>query len=223
MNIHVYPSVEDLAHNAATIVESAISIHGDINLGLAGGSTPRLIHELLADRSIEWNHVTAWMSDERWVPSDHQDCNQKMARETLIDRVGAKFLAPDTDLEEPAASASAFERTLAEAGVGSDRYSIAMLGLGTDGHTASLFPGTEALLATGRNYVANWVPALDTWRLTATYDLLATVDKILFLVGGLAKAEVMARIAAGEDYPASAVEARGTVEWLVDRDAASLL
>lgn len=223
MNIHVYPSIDDLAHNAATIVEAAVSTHTDISLGLAGGSTPRLIHELLGQRPIDWSGVTTWMSDERWLPPDDEESNQRMARETLVDRVGVKFVAPDTTLSDPGSAAADFEMALSEAGIGSQRYSIVMLGLGTDGHTASLFPGTDALTTTNRMYVENWVPSLDTWRLTATYDLLATVDRILFLVAGTAKADIMARIAAGGDYPASAVTARSNVEWLVDREAASLL
>lgn len=223
MNIQVFPSIDDLAHNAATVIESAVSTHTDINLGLAGGATPRRIHQLLADRSIEWDGVTTWISDERWVAPDHEDSNQRMARETLVDAVGVRFLAPDTTLGDPATAATAFEATLSEAGVGSDRYSIVMLGLGTDGHTASLFPGTEALSVTERTYVENWVPALDTWRLTATYELLADTDRILFLVGGGGKAEIIARIADGEHFPASGVTARSKVDWLIDRDAASLL
>jgi 6-phosphogluconolactonase len=223
MNIHVHPSVDDLAHRAATIIESAISTHDDINLGVAGGSTPRLVHGLLAERPIDWNRVTAWMTDERWVEPDHPDSNQQMVRETLADLVDVRFLAPDTTLHDPATSAAAYEATLVGGGIGSERHSIVMLGLGTDGHTASLFPGTEALRTTGRSYVANWVPDLGAWRLTATYDLLALADRVMFLVTGEGKAEVMARIASGEEYPASAVTSRGEVEWLVDREAASLL
>ena len=223
MNIHVHPSVDDLAHTAASIIESAISTHDDINLGVAGGSTPRLVHGLLAERPIDWNRVTAWMTDERWVGPDHPDSNQRMVRETLAGLVDVRFLAPDTTLQDPATSAAAFEAALVGGGIVSERHSIVMLGLGTDGHTASLFPDTDALTARGQSYVANWVPALETWRLTATYELLALADRVMFLVTGGAKAGVMAQIAAGEEFPASAVTARGEVEWLVDREAAALL
>lgn len=223
MNITVYRDIEDVAEATAALVADAIEASPDLSLGLAGGSTPRLVHQLLAQRDMAWGGVTAWMTDERWVPPEHDDSNQRMARETLVDVTGVSFLAPDTSGEDPHAAALAFEHTLRTAGIGEGRHSVVMLGMGPDGHTASLFPGTEALTVTGRRYVANWVEVHDTWRLTATYDLLNRSDAVLFLVTGRSKAEMVQGIVDGEPVPAARVKPRGVVRWLLDEEAASLL
>jgi len=96
-----------------------------------------------------------------------------------------------------------------------------MLGMGDDGHTASLFPGTEALRITNREYVANWVPQHDTWRLTATFRLIAAADLVLFVVTGSRKAPMIAAVAAGADVPSAQVTARTQVRWILDQDAAA--
>jgi len=223
MNITVYRDIEGVAEAAAALVADAINTAPDLSLGLAGGSTPRLVHQLLAERDLAWGGVTAWMTDERWVPADHDDSNQRMARETLVHATGVSFLAPDTSGEDPHASALAFEHTLSMVSIGEGRHAVVMLGMGPDGHTASLFPGTEALTVTGRRYVANWVEVHDTWRLTATYDLLNQTDTVLFLVTGGSKAEMVRRIFDGEPAPASGVKPRGVVRWLLDEAAASRL
>jgi len=163
------------------------------------------------------------MTDERWVPPTHVDSNQLMARTTLTEATGVHLLAPDTTAKDPAASATAFEDALIEHDVGRGRPAAAMLGMGDDGHTASLFPGTRALTTRNRSYVDNWVPAHDAWRLTATFEMLARMDRIWFLVAGAAKAEVVAQIADGASFPASQVTASEDVEWLLDADAASML
>jgi 6-phosphogluconolactonase len=172
---------------------------------------------------IDWNGVTTWMTDERWVLPDDPDSNQAMVRESL-DTIGRiRFLAPNTRLEYPSASARRMTRSMGCLMNRQPRRSVTMLGMGDDGHTASLFPGSAALSVTGSSYVANWVSHLDTWRLTASFGLLSTSDVVLFLVSGQSKAEVVARIAAGDDYPAGGVTAREHVIWMLDEDAASRL
>ncbi len=223
MNIEVYPTIEEVARAAADLVEEAIAAEPELSLGLAGGSTPPLVHRSLATRDIAWQRVTAWMTDERWVPRDHQDSNQRMARETLVDATGVSFLAPDTSAKDPRAAALAFEHTLKTFGIGGNRHSVVMLGMGPDGHTASLFPDTEALTIDDRLYVANWVDAQDAWRLTATYSLLNSGDTVVFVVTGENKAEMVKHIANGDRYPASGVAPRGEARWLLDEGAASLL
>ncbi len=104
-----------------------------------------------------------------------------------------------------------------------DQRSIVFLGLGADGHTASLFPGTTALAAKGPSYVATFVPHMDTWRLTATYDLIALADLVVFLVVGASKADIIREISDGRAHPAAAVSAREQVMWLLDEAAASKL
>jgi 6-phosphogluconolactonase len=161
------------------------------------------------------------MTDARWVSASHEHANQRMARETLVDDTGVGLLAPDKSLATPEESATNFTRVLIDAGIHTAQQSVIMLGMGDDGHTASLFPGTEALDATGIRYVANEVPQLDTWRLTATFDLIATADLVLFLVTGENKAETIREISGGSDHPAARVTCRGDVVWLLDEAAAA--
>jgi len=223
MNIKVFDDMLSLAVAAADHVESVISIVDHLSLGLAGGSTPRLIHRELAGRQIDWDSVTTWITDARWVHSAHGDANQRMVRETLVADTGVTFLAPDTALDTPKASAKAYTETLRQAGVPGRSRSIIMLGIGADGHTASLFPGTKALDAKGERYVANYVPRLETWRLTATFDLIATADLVVFLAAGENKAEALRDISNGSDHPAGQVTCHGEVLWLLDEAAAQHL
>jgi 6-phosphogluconolactonase len=163
------------------------------------------------------------MTDARWVSATHADANQRMARETLVDDTGVQLLAPDKSLASPQESAEDFTKVLIESDIHTAPRSMIMLGIGPDGHTASLFPGTAALDATGIRYMANEVPQLDTWRLTATFDLIATADLVLFLVTGTNKSDIIREISRGSDHPAARVTCRGEVLWLLDEDAAAKL
>jgi 6-phosphogluconolactonase len=212
-----------IATTAADIVQGEVESSDGLMLGLAGGSTPRATHEILAGRDLDWSRTTAWLTDERWVRPDDPEANQRMARESLVDRVGVEFLAPDTTTRNPADVARIYADLVVPMLTDGSRRSVAMLGMGADGHTASLFPGTRALEVTAPSYVANFVTALDTWRLTSTFALLDTADVVLFLVSGESKAEALAAIAAGADLPAGRVTARERVLWIVDEAAASLL
>jgi 6-phosphogluconolactonase len=223
MNIHVYEDMDAVAVAAADHIEREISLAERLALGLAGGSTPRLVHRELAGRQIDWGSVTTWITDARWVHAAHGDANQRMVRETLVTDTGVRFLAPDTSLETPAESAKAFTTTLLDAGVMDAPRSIIMLGMGADGHTASLFPGTRALKSKGERYVANHVPHHEAWRLTATFDLIATADLVLFLVVGENKADAIRDINKGSDLPAAKVTCHGEVVWLLDSAAAERL
>ena len=223
MDIVILPDAASLAVKAADIVEESISENGRLMLGLAGGSTPRSTHEQLASRSIDWSDVTAWIADERWVPPASEDANQQMVRESIVEAVDLAFLAPDTTAATPAVAAADYGDLVIPRLTDSRTSSMLMLGMGTDGHTASLFPGTTALGIDGASYVANFVPQLDTWRLTATFGMIELVDVVIFLVSGESKAEKIAEIAAGGEYPAARVRARDRVVWLLDEPAASLL
>ena len=209
-----------VADRAADIVQGEIELHGGILLGLAGGSTPRATYDVLAARAIDWAATTAWMTDERWVsPTDHKS-NQMMARASLIDPTGVAFLAPDTTTPSIEQAATDFTDVIVPAARSAAR-SIALLGIGTDGHTASLFPGSSALGDAGTRYVDNYVETLGVWRLTATFGLLATADIVLFLATGDSKAEMVAAIATGADVPSAGVTAREQTLWLLDEAAAS--
>ncbi|MEA3511666.1 MAG: 6-phosphogluconolactonase, partial [Actinomycetota bacterium] len=177
MRIEIADSAQELAVVAADRIAELLS-EGPSTFGLAGGSTPRSTYRELRARDIAWDQVTCWLPDERWVPPEDPDANALMARRELLDHVPARFLAPDTTLDDPNIAAEAYDLLLA-AELDPDP-DVVLLGMGDDGHTASLFPGTEALEVNRSGYVANWVPKFDTWRLTATVELLSSARHLLF-------------------------------------------
>jgi 6-phosphogluconolactonase len=220
MEYIVLPDPAAVANHAADIVQAGIESHGGILLGLAGGSTPRATYRELATRTIDWTSTTAWMTDERWVPPDNDDSNQKMVMRSLVNPTGVALLAPDTTGESVSRAADDFSGLIVPLAQ-TARHAITLLGIGTDGHTASLFPGSGALGSISARYVDNYVESLGVWRLTATFGLLATADIVVFLVTGESKAEMIASIAHGADVPSASVTARERTLWLLDNDAAS--
>ncbi len=223
MHVNVLKDPVAVATEAADEVENFIRTSSVVHLGLSGGSGPPSIHEELTRRDIDWSNVTAWMTDERWVGPYDDASNQRMARRTLVEPTGVRFLAPDTTLDDPSESAARFGALLEEHGFGGEIPSITMLGVGPDGHSASLFPGTDALTVSDRNYVANWVEQLDSWRLTATYPLIATADLILIVATGEGKARMISEVSKGLDVPVAHIRCRGEVRWLIDEAAATEL
>jgi 6-phosphogluconolactonase len=222
MEYIVLPDQAGVAGLAADMVQAEIEANGGILLGLAGGSTPRATYEELASRTINWSETTAWMTDERWVSPDDDDSNQKMVMKSLVDPTGVALLAPDTTGQSATQAAEDFSARIVPLAQ-TARRSITLLGIGTDGHTASLFPGSDALGSIGAMYVDNYVETLGVWRLTATFNLLATADIVVFLGTGESKARMIASIAHGDDVPSARVTAREQVLWLLDKDAASRL
>jgi 6-phosphogluconolactonase len=160
------------------------------------------------------------------VDTDHRDSNARMAREAFIEDIEATFHVLPTHFESPHEAADHYEQVLAEL-FESEQFQadVVILGIGTDGHTASLFPGTEALDEMERLYVANWVPDKEMWRLSATFRLLHHAAEVMFLATGDTKAEIVAEILErGADYPARrAMEGAGKVTWFLDRAAAAHL
>jgi 6-phosphogluconolactonase len=222
MRIEIADSAGELAGATADVLAGLLG-GGPTSFGLAGGSTPRAAYRELRTRDVAWDQLTCWLPDERWVPPGDPDANSLMARSELLDHVPARFLTPDTTLGDPFIAAMAYELLLdAELDPVPD---VVLLGMGADGHTASLFPGTEALGVDRSGYVANWVPALSTWRLTATVPLLTSARHVVFLVVGASKAEPLRRILVdGEPFPAGLVAERAAdVTWLLDSAAAAEL
>ena len=222
MRIDVHATAEDLAQAAADHLAELLAA-SPLTFGLAGGSTPAPTYQALSRRSLDWSRVTCWLPDERWVPPDDPASNALMARRQLIDHVPAQLIAPDTTLADPGESAAAYQRLLESEF--DDGPNVVLLGIGDDGHTASLFLGTEALGYKNAGYVANWVDEFGTWRLTATAPLLHQSDHILFLVVGQGKAEAVRRILVDEEPLPARVVAEGApdVTWLLDAEAATLL
>jgi 6-phosphogluconolactonase len=220
MEYIVLPDPPAVANHAADMVQAEIEFNIGVLLGLAGGSTPLSTYEVLAGRNIDWSATTTWMTDERWVLPGDDESNQRMARASLVDPTGVAFLAPDTTVASIEQTATEFSDVITSA-VGAATRSIVLLGIGSDGHTASLFPGSPALAYTGASYVENYVETLGVWRLTATFDLLGSADVVVFLVTGDSKAEMIASIAEGAGVPSARVTAREQVLWLLDEAAAS--
>ncbi|HEX5630402.1 MAG TPA: 6-phosphogluconolactonase [Acidimicrobiia bacterium] len=222
MRLLVLEDADALAARAAAIITEHLAAGGDI--GLAGGSTPEAAYRNLVTAAIDWPRVDAWMTDERHVPMDHPDSNSGMARRVLFGGVAARLHPVPWD-DNAITAAHRYEDQLAAflpAGSSGPEPSLVILGLGTDGHTASLFPDCPQP-EPDRNYTAIVVPGKG-WRLTATYDLLARARHTLFLVCGPHKAEALAAVLDGAPLPATRVsmEARDPL-WLVDREAAALL
>ena len=191
------------------------------SLALSGGATARRCYAHLAILpDLDWGGLEVLFSDERWVPVDDPDSNEGMAREELLDAVAPAAVHSARGAgATPEEAADAYGRLLEE------RFTVldlVHLGLGADGHTASLFPGTPALDVTDRLVVVNGDERHDHTRLTFTYPALARARLAVVTVAGEDKAEALARVVAGEDLPAARVQA-DEILWLVDPPAASRL
>ena len=225
-----------VADEIVALAASASAERGRFTWALSGGSTPRDLYRLLAsdgyrDR-MPWNAIHFFWGDERHVPPDHPDSNFHMTREAMLDAVpvppGNVHRVP---AEEPDASRAAaeYESTLRSFfGLAQGewpRFDLILLGLGKDGHTASLFPGGDAVNERERLVVAPWVEAQQTFRVTLTPPVLNHARRSMFLVSGEEKAEALCAVLEGarepERYPAQIVG--GNVSWRVDRAAARLL
>lgn len=195
---------------------------GWARLSLCGGSTPAPIYAKLATRSdINWQQVIVTFGDERCVGPDDEQSNYRMARLALLEPAAipeSNVIRIEGELAPNEAAQRCEERLLElarAAGEACFRHDLILLGMGDDGHTASLFPDTTALSVTDRWVVANYVPKFEAHRITFTYPLLAAAQDILFLVNGLNKHPMVDRVLAGDhNLPASAVRA-DAVTWMV--------
>ncbi len=211
----------------------------DFSVALSGGSTPSAIYRQLTSESlrgrIDWERVKFFFGDARSVGPDHPDSNFKLAADHLFTPLridlGRVFRKEGEDEDLNAAAARYEKNLLAELprdDLSRPVLDFALQGLGPDGHTASLFPGTAALAEDERFIVANEVPQLSTWRLTMTYPTLLAARHVIFVVVGSAKAEVAAEILNAPEgagvYPAAKVRPdSGQLLWVMDREAAGKL
>ena len=229
---------EAAAEEVVRAANQAVTERGSFTIALSGGSTPKNLYMLLATNaraSLPWDRMYFFWSDERHVPPDHADSNYRMAEEAMLAKVpvaASNVFRVPTENPDAAAAAEAYEQTLrkffaVEAGQ-VPRFDLILLGMGPDGHTASLFPETSALREKSRLVVANWVEKLKTSRITFTLPLLNAAGCVALLVSGTDKAttlhEVLEGHASGEQYPAKLVQpSEGKLLWFVDRAAASEL
>jgi len=219
---------EAAAGEFARVASEAVSTRGRFSVALSGGSTPRALFELLASDAwtarLPWGEIHVFWADERCVPPDHADSNFGMARDFLLSRVplcGEKVHRMRGE-EDPAAAAMDYENELKHELGPDGALDLILLGMGADGHTASLFPGTPALAESARLVVANYVPSLGSWRLTLTLPCLNAARHVVFLVAGADKSESVTRALAGDADPAPLPPAArvrprsGKLIWLLD-------
>ena len=226
----VFEDAEALASHAARwLCGLAQGSSGRFAVSLSGGSTPRRLYELLAQADVPWGRMHWFWGDERFVPRDHADSNYRMAREALLARApvpAANIHAIPTESLSPEESASAYERTLQRFhGAGAlvrerPLFDVTLLGLGEDGHTASLFPGHPAL-EEERRWVLAVRGASKEARITLTYPALQASRETAFLVTGAEKKDALARArAADRTIPAGRLRPVGALHWFIDRAAA---
>jgi 6-phosphogluconolactonase len=231
----LFQAAADEVLRAAT---SAVAERGRFTIALSGGSTPKSMYTLIAanaSASLPWDRMFFFWGDERHVAPDDLESNYRMAKEALLSKVpvpAANIFRAPTEDPDAAAAAEAYEQTLRkffEVAPGEfPRFDLILLGLGPDGHTASLFPETTALRERSRLVVANWVEKLNTSRITFTLPVLNAARCVAFLVSGTDKAAVLHEVLEGtapaEKYPSKLVQpSEGKLIWFVDRAAASEL
>jgi len=231
-DLEVLPSAPALADAVAgrfiAAAGDAIDSRGRFVVALSGGSTPRDTYRRLGSEalvsSVMWSRVQVLWGDERCVPPHHAESNYRMARETLLDRVPV----PTANVhrihgeDDPTIAAADYERTLRAL----LQIDLVLLGLGEDGHTASLFPGSAAVHEQARWVMAVRAGATSMWRITLTPAVINAAAEVLFLVSGAAKAGILRRVLEGprrpEELPAQAIApANGRVRWYVDAAAAA--
>ncbi len=222
---------------AETVVRAAaeaIEESGRFTLALSGGTTPKRLFQLLATPGyaarIDWTHVHACFGDERCVPPNDPASNYRMAREALLDRVpippGQVHRMRGED--DPVTAAADYERQLREVVGNRTRLDLVLLGMGDNGHTASLFPGLTAVHEHTRWVVAEHIAEVGMWRITLTPAAINAAAEVVFLVSGAGKAPMLARVLEGprqpDVLPAQVVApTKGTLRWLVDAAAAAQL
>lgn len=224
----------------ASTVNEAVASRGRAFVALSGGSTPKQMGRLLAEEPlrsrISWDRVEIFWGDERVVPLGSPESNAGEAMRGFLDLVDIPRdnLHPwATEAESAASAAADYEATLRRVFSQPDglpRFDLVLLGMGDDGHTASLFPETPALHATTPLAVANYIPKMDAERLTLTAPVLNAGRAIVFLAGGPGKAETLARVLEGPEIPTELPaqlirpsSPEGTIRWLIDEAAATRL
>ena len=238
--IHVLPDVPALFRAAADRfveqAQSAVAARGRFTVALSGGSTPRgLFQDLAATKrdALPWDKMYFFWGDERHVPPDHPESNYGMAQESLLSKVPVpaanifRIPAEDPDASRAAASYEATLRSFFQLAAGQlPRFDLILLGMGPDGHTASLFPQTKALAEQSHLVVANWVEKFHTDRITLTAPVLNAAREVEFLVAGHDKVEALREVlegsAAPEIYPSKLVKPTdGKLVWMIDQAAAA--
>ena len=239
--IKIVDNAEAMSRLAAqTLVEhirETLRGQNTYSIVLSGGSTPRRLYTLLADDpgwrgQISWDRIHFFWGDERPVPPDHPDSNYRMAHDAMLSKVDvppAHIHRMRAEFPDAAKAAEDYTREICRFFDIKDgevpSFSCILLGMGADGHTASLFPGSPALNESKHLVIANWVDQFQSSRLTLTYPVLNNADLILLLVSGPEKADMLKEVLAGDRapnrYPVQRIQPKhGMLKWLVDQSAA---
>lgn len=241
--IRVFRDFVDLSRHAAErflqTAQESVAARQHFCAALSGGSTPRSLFQLLAEHEfswrIPWSATHLFQVDERTVPPDHPQSNYKMIREALLEHTPLpaghfhRMEAESSNLEQAAADYSQeIAATLRPTPASWPRFDLILLGMGPDGHTASLFPGTAALDERSAWVTPNHVPQLNTWRLTLTYPVLNAAREVIFFVAGEDKAGTLRRVlhpeSPADTFPCQGINPTdGQLRWYLDHAAAKLL
>jgi 6-phosphogluconolactonase len=241
--IKVFENLQQVAQAAAEEFirqsQKAIQQNNRFTVALSGGSTPKALYGLLAKHTaeksspaIDWSRIHLFFGDERHVPPDHPDSNFRMANENLISKVpipAANVHRVRAENPDAAQAAADYDKDLVASfqltGSQLPRFDLILLGMGPDGHTASLFPGTAAVQDLVRRVVANWVPKFNTWRITFTRPVLNNAACVLLMVCGADKAAAVKAVmgdGSPDTYPVKYVSPRsGELIWMLDKAAAA--
>ena len=250
LEIEVLATAADLFHAAAEefvrLARTAIGAQGRFTVALAGGSTPKALYSLLASNYADfvWNRVFLFFGDERHVPPTDPDSNYRMVEESLLAKIKPAIPAENVfrvaaENPDAAAAASDYESQLrkffelrSEVRPGDrpgefPRFDLILLGMGPDGHTASLFPDSAALDEQSRLVVANWVAKFNTHRITFTFPVLNRAAEVMFMVSGGDKADMLRQVLEGKStppLPSQRVQpSDGKLLWMIDEAAAAKL
>lgn len=238
--IRIFPSQQELFRGAAEtfsrLANEAVHARGKFSVALSGGNTPRGLHHELAGEyadKISWEKVFFFWGDERHVPPDFPESNFRMAKETLLSKLpipADHVFRIAGELPDAEQAALLYQNTLLDqfrpALDEFPRFDLMLQGIGGDGHTASLFPGTKALEEQKRFVVGNWVEQHSTWRITVTYPVINNAANVMFLVDGSGKAEIVKKALqeSSARLPCQGVLPRnGNLMWYLDQAAGSKL
>jgi len=230
-DVIVYRDADEVAHGAADafveIVSGVLADRDVARVALAGGSTPKAMYKLLASPAyrerVEWRRVEIFFGDERCVPPDHPDSNYRMARQALLDHVplGADRVHRIAGERPPPEAAAAYQHALMRAGGEKPRLDLVLLGMGPDGHTASLFPGMPVLDERNLLVAPVWVDKLESWRVTLTVPVLSAAAHVVIVTAGEEKADALAKALDGPRGAVPITLVRAAEErWIVDEAAA---
>ena|SRR5436190_10352012 len=213
MNLRIFDNIQDLLRAAERTILQQIS-GGARTIALSGGSTPKPLYESLGKQKFP--DVTWVIVDERYVPIDDPQSNAGMIEKTLKPQ---RLLRFKTELNDPQKTVDEFEREWRALNI--DRLDVVILGMGDDGHTASLFPGTDVLTVEDRIAAAVFVPKVNMWRVTLTKPVLRAAKLRMVLAAGASKRPVLNEVRAGADYPIALATRDVDTWWFVDRAAVS--